>query len=246
MTKTLFSGGIRYCTMVSLLFAATTQAADIFVTTLQQKISSSGGCSLQEAIYAANRHESTAIAGYQGAIAQVVNTQCSAGTFGGNSIILPNSGVFSMNRIVDDADNFMGPTATPMIASDITIVANGSTLQHTGGVNFRLFAVGIGASLTVQNAYIKGFSTKGGNGASGGGGGLGAGGAIYVTEGILNVDSSTFDGNIATGGNGSGGLFVAGGGGGGLSGNGSGPLSPAHFAGGGGGGGSRGNGGQGP
>ena len=49
------------------LLAANAAAAVIHVTTLVQKISSSGGCSLQEAIYSANRNGNTAIAGYSGA-----------------------------------------------------------------------------------------------------------------------------------------------------------------------------------
>ncbi len=246
MITTLIPNPIRHSAIACLLLMAPAiPAANIFVTTTAQKVSSSGGCSLQEAIFSANRHQNTAISGYgQFGPAQVITTQCAAGTPGPNTIFLP-AGFFPMSHTVDDADNFTGPTATPIVTSDITIVANGATLQHTGSANFRLFAVGTGGTLTVQNAYIKGFSIKGGDGAAGGGGGLGAGGAIYVFESILYVDSCTFDGNIATGGNGSGLFANAGGGGGGLSGNGSGPISPSHTPGGGGGGGSRGNGGTG-
>ena len=228
-------------------FLALTFQADgaaIFVTTAQQKISGSGGCSLQEAIYSANLQAQVAITGYDFATntALTVNTpQCARGT-GNDTIVLPAGALFLLTRIVDDAGNPTGPAATPMITSTITIEANGATLQWSGALRARLFAVGGTGRLTIRNAYIKGFTTKGGNGADGGGGGLGAGGAIYVMQnGVLSVDSSTFDSNVAIGGNGSAYFADAGGGGGGLSGNGSAPVN-ATLVGGGGGGGSRGNG----
>ena len=125
--------------------------------------------------------------------------------------------------------------------------ANGSAIVATPNQNFRLFAIGTatvevppgGSSvsgtgeLTLNNAYIKGFQVKGGDGA---GGGMGAGGAIYLNNGELTVVNSTFQGNFVFGGNGS-----KGSGGGGLLGNGGGSGG----AGGGGGGGSTGNGGSG-
>jgi hypothetical protein len=133
-----------------------------------------------------------------------------------------------------------------MITSNITIDANGSTLQWSGQSRSRLFAVGSTGHLTIRNAYITGFTTKGGNGADGGGGGMGAGGAIYVVSGgSLTVDSSTLASNSAAGGNGSTLNESAGGGGGGLSGNGSTPFANTEDTGGGGGGGSRGDGGPG-
>jgi hypothetical protein len=175
-----------------------------------------------------------------------VTTSCAIGS-GDDTIYLPSGAVLNLSKITDDVDNFVGPTATPMIFSKITIQANGATLVWSGGGHARAFAVGAGGSLTIQGAYIKGFSTKGGNAGDGGaGGGLGAGGAIYVTEnGQATILNSTFDGNSAVGGNGSGdGLFNGGaGGGGGLGGNGDGwTLDPQYgFGTGGGGGGSRGN-----
>ena len=73
--------------------------------------------------------------------------------------------VFQMSTIFDDADNFMGPTATP-IKSTIIIEARGSRLEHVpDGVNFGAFAVGPGGDLTIRNAHIKGFTVKGGDGA---------------------------------------------------------------------------------
>ena len=207
----------------------------ITVTTTAQKISDSGGCSLQEAIYSSEYHSNIAA----DAPGHFITTQCTPGT-GDDTIVLPSGAVFQFDHIIDDSQNSMGPTANPVINSHIVIEANGSRFEHVpNGINFRAFAINPGESLTIRNAHIKGFTVKGGDGRSGGGGGLGAGGAIYVQEGNLTIESSTFEGNGAVGGNGSGNPSSdTGGGGGGLAGNG----GPRGLSVGGGGGGSRGDG----
>jgi uncharacterized repeat protein (TIGR01451 family) len=234
--------------------AQTISGARIFVTTTAQKIGGvgTGGCSLQEAIYSSVLHDSLDGGAHGIAIDATdpdhfITTECVMGTGNGDTIILPHGGVFKLTRSLDgDAYNYMGPTATPMISSTMTIEGQGATLQWTGNGNSRLFAIGqatiktpngtasgIGG-VTIRNAYIKGFHVKGGdggNGGRGGGGGLGAGGAIYVQAGALIVENSTFDSNSAAGGNAN--AVDFGQGGGGLSGNG---LD--------GGGGARGNGGK--
>jgi hypothetical protein len=232
--------------------------ATINVTTTQQKVAGqgTGGCSLQEAIFSANLHTNMAIDSINpDGTDHFVTTDCAAGT-GNDTIVLPGGAVFQMGNIIDDAHNYMGPTATPIIFSNITIEANGSRLEPlTGSPQFRAFAVGTASinlnpggtanvvsgtgSLTIRNGHIRGFVVKGGDGGdAGGGGGLGAGGAIYVNGGGLTVESCTFEANGAIGGNGGGGGGTGGGGGGGgLAGNG-GTDS-------GGGGGARGNGGGG-
>lgn len=213
-------------------------AAVIPVTTTAQKIGG-GGCSLQEAIYSANFDANLAIAGYTGSTPNVVATECMAGS-GDDIIVLPAGALFSLYKVVGDADNPTGPTATPIITSTITILAYGATLQRadTSLSNFRLFAVGRTGHLTIRRAYIRGFRAQGGNGEDGGGGGMGAGGAVYVMGGVLVIEATTFHANSALGGEGTG--SSGSGGGGGLGGNG-GPAS----TGGGGGGGARGNGGGG-
>ena len=255
----------------SLLDSTDTGAATIFVTSTQQKISSSGGCSLQEAIWASRLRLSAAIAGYDDAgNATVVNTQCAAGT-GDDVIVLPSKATLSMTCWVQDADNFMGPTATPMITSRITIQGYGATLvlaapdpvQHAywpcnqsfslyslpAGV--RLFSVNGSGHLELHDVRVTGFLAQGGDGGFGsGGGGLGAGGGVYLQGGALTVFNSTFDDNGAVGGNGGAkgsGDTGGGGGGGGLAGAGGGEVScftTRLFAGGGGGGGARGAGGS--
>jgi len=205
-------------------FIAASPGGIIFVTTLKQKISGTGGCSLQEAIYSANFGNNTAIAGYdpQTHAPNIITTQCAPGS-GDNRIILPSGGVFLMSKIMDDADNPFGPTATPIITSNITIEANGSLLQWVGTKNARAFSVGSTGQLTLENAYIKSFIARSGDGGNGGignfgggGGGMGAGGAIYVHAGSLVLENNTFEDNGAIGGNGGNGTDFGGGGGGAL------------------------------
>ena len=225
--------------MLALLGGARSAAAAIIpVTTLQQKIDSTGGCSLQEAIYSANFDSNVAVK-YNGNTPTLITTQCVPGS-GHDSILLPAGALLQMSRIVDDAGNFLGPTATPMITSDITVWAYGATLQRvSGSAKFRLFAVGPTGYLTIKRAYIRGFYAQGGNGGNGGGGGLGAGGAIFVMDGRLGVEDSTFEGNWAIGGTGGSGRS---GGGGGLGGDGGIGFEASGRFPGGGGGGPRGNG----
>ena len=211
--------------------------AVIPVTTVQQKISSTGGCSLQEAIYSANYDASVAVI-FNGTTPVLIQTQCVAGS-GDDSIVLPAGAVFHLSNIVDDADNPTGPTATPIIFSNITLFAYGAILERTGSKSFRLFAVHPMGRLTIKKAHIRGFRAQGGNGGLGGGGGMGAGGAIYVMSGSLAVEASTFSANFARGGSGGDGLS---GGGGGIGGNGGVQCYNAVNRGGTGGGGSRGNG----
>ena len=205
----------------------------IQVTTTQQKIGGPGGCSLQEAILAANHDSSSFSAPGNDAVA--INSACLAGN-GADVIELPQNAVFPMDHIIDDAYNYLGPTATPIITSDIIIEGNGSRIEHVGSTAFRAFAIGAlqgtdldsppTGSLDIREVDIKGFTAQGGDGGRGGGGGLGAGGAIYVHRGSLWVQGSTLEANRAIGGNGSTGNTVgAGGGGGGLGGDGGAPSN---------------------
>jgi uncharacterized repeat protein (TIGR02543 family) len=245
------------------LIAGDALAARIYVTTEDPGIGT-GACSLQEAIYSSVLHDT--VDGTHGIAIDAtdpdhfITTGCVIGD-GNDTIVLPLKGVLTMTGplqpygyVDGDAYNPYGPTATPLIFSTITIEGDGATLQWDPNAagNVRLFAIGAASiktpngtaggigSLTLRNVYVKGFRAKGGDGGqSGGGGGLGAGGAIYLQNGSLVVEHSTFEGNQAVGGNGAvenGGY----GGGGGLSGNGG--RSPDLSAGGGGGG-ARGDGG---
>ncbi len=209
-----------------------------------------GLCSLQEAIYSTEFATNIAISHTDPDT--TYTTTCEPGTGDGDTIVLKQGEIYSFSQSWDgDAHNIFGPTATPLIFSNITIEGNGATLQWTGTGNSRLFAIGSiddpdfpqgAGSLTLSNVYIKGFHVKGGDGGTGAGGGLGAGGAIYVADGELTVENSTFENNGAVGGNGGSGDR---GGGGGISGNGGSPAPMNGGGGAGGGGGSRGDGGAG-
>jgi hypothetical protein len=197
--------------LIILGFAHVAAAATISVNTTNQQVNDDGDCSLQEAIYSANFDNNIAIDTTNPD--HFVTTDCEPGS-GDDTIWLAQGAVFHMGSIVDDAYNYTGPTATPIVFSNIIIEANGSLLEHIqNGVNFRAFAVGIASidvpsefgggtksgsgNLTIRNAYIRGFTVKGGNGADGGGGG-GVRGAIYVNAGTLTIESCTFTNNGAT------------------------------------------------
>ena len=255
---------------ISSLAARDAVAATIYVTTTKQKISGTGGCSLQEAIWGSRLHLSAAIAHYDGfGNATAVATQCTAGT-GDDVIVLPNKATLSMTCWVQDGDNSMGPSATPMITSKVTIQGNGATLRLAPSIDpiqryfpcngldgltsvpvgMRVFSINDTGHLELHDVRISDFVAKGGDGGEGsGGGGLGAGGAIYVQGGGVAVFNSTFDGNGAVGGNGGAkvdrGDTLGGGGGGGLGGDGGDEfpaLVTAVFSAGAGGGGARGAG----
>jgi hypothetical protein len=212
----------------------------IFVTTINQEINNDSFCSLQEAIYAANLDDNKAPDIDNPG--QFIATGCEAGN-GADVIELPPGNVFSYADPITDADNFVGPSATPIITSTITIEGRGAKLERvSAGRPTRAFVVGPSGFLDLREVHVEGFFIHGGNGAiRGGGGGMGAGGAIYVQGGRLLAQWSTFEGNGVRGGDGGdGGVAVdGGGGGGGLSGNG----GEGGFSGGGGGG-SRGDGGN--
>ncbi|HZN34550.1 MAG TPA: CSLREA domain-containing protein, partial [Pirellulaceae bacterium] len=190
--------------------------AVITVDTTDQEVNSNDKCSLPEAIYAANFDRSLAIDPTATDLQTFISTACMAGD-GDDTIVLEEGAVYSMSSVVSDPLNQLGPSATPVIFSDITIRANGATLQRTGDEHLRLFSIadlytginvdghGISAGtrgeLTLHDAFVTGFQTHGGDGRAGGGGGLGAGGAIYVKDSVLYVFNSTFAGNSAIGGN---------------------------------------------
>jgi hypothetical protein len=211
----------------------------IVVTTTSQGVNTDSECSLAEAIYAANLDASKAPDIFNPG--QFVGTGCAAGS-GADVIELIPSGIFSFSDPITDADNYVGPSATPIITSRIIIEGRGAKLQRvSGGRPTRAFVVGATGDLDLREVHVKGFFIRGGDGGNGGGGGgMGAGGAIYVQAGTLLVQWSTFESNGVRGGDGGDANNNAGGGGGGLSGDG----GHGDFSGGGGGG-ARGDGGNG-
>lgn len=224
--------------MVGVSPASAADAANIFVTTTTQGIGVTG-CSLGEAILAAN-HDASVVPDPVGN-GSTFDTGCAAGS-GPDVIALAPGSTYAMSHIADDDANYMGPTALPLVTSQMIIEGQGAVLRRTGTTLFRAFAVGPTGHLDLREVHVIDFTARGGYGNNGGGGGLGAGGAIFVHDGTLLVQWSTFELNGAVGGNGgdrSGGIGNrGGGGGGGLGGHGAGIGG----GGGGGGGGSRGSG----
>jgi len=150
--------------------AAAQTGALIFVTSLEDKVSSTGGCSLQEAIYSANLNNNTVPDSFNADGSEPpITTQCVPGSPDGTDIIvLPAGAVLLMDHPILDEHNPFGLTATPMVTSKVRIEANGSTFQHTGTNNFRAFAVSSTGELTISQAYVVGFVAKGGDGELGG------------------------------------------------------------------------------
>jgi CSLREA domain-containing protein len=233
----------------SLVGTPNTEAATIVVTTTDPGVHGDSTCSLEEAIFSANYGDN--VAPDPNDTTQFVVTGCNKGG-SGNTIVLQTGATYTMSNVSADPYNPLGPTATPLIFSNLTIEGNGAKIvRGAGAPSMRAFAVGDATvdlsaidpgrtvsgtgELTLNNGYIVGFSVKGGDGETGGGGGMGAGGAIYLKGGELTVVNSTFDSNVASGGAGS---YGSGGGGGGLSGHGGAQVQGN----GGGGGGSVGNG----
>ena len=141
-------------------------------------------------------------------------------TGGTNTIVLGSGQTYDFTTA---DNNWYGPDALPPIESDITIVGNGSTLQHDSSLgqdtadSFRFFYVSGGISselplgtLTLENLTLTGGLAKGGDSFQGGGG-LGAGGAI-LNQGNLTVSGVTLNNNAAIGGSFS--TFAGNGGGG--------------------------------
>src|SRR5450432_3458608 len=159
----------------------------IYVTSLEDKISETGGCSLQEAIFSANLDNNVAIDKYDlfDGTPHMITTQCAKGQ-GDDTIVLPTGATLLLDTVVDDPDNPTGPAATPMVTSHITIQAAGSTLQYSPNLNappchffavaypcvssLRLFAIASNGYLKLDNANVKGFLVRGGNGGWNGGG----------------------------------------------------------------------------
>lgn len=219
--------------LLVLGFAPRSAANVIYVTTLKDEIGGADGCSLKDAIYSANLHNNVSVGGYDPTtlVPSLISTQCVPGS-GDDVIVLPPGAVLTLNVPAFDITNDVGPTATPVITSTVTIEAYGATLEYAPACSegsgqvpcpdpsflpytFRLFAVGTTGSLTIINANIKGFVAQGGSGRDGGGGGMGAGGAIYIQGGKLEILDSTLNNTTAIGGNGGGHAEGVGGGGGG-------------------------------
>ena len=208
--------------VVCAALAPAVRAATITVTTTNEDVSASDpGCSLREAIIAANR---TSPEG-----------GCPAGGPGANTIVLQAAATYVLTQPDQpqtgfvDRGSWYGPNALPPIATSIVIEGNGATIERssaTGTPAFRLFYVGANplaggtqgyaspgaGSLTMHNLTLLGGLAHGGD-SNAGGGGAGLGGAIF-NQGSLTLNAVTIASNEAQGGDS--GVGTVGDGGGGI------------------------------
>jgi hypothetical protein len=171
-------------------------AQTITVTDVSGGVGAPGGCKLRDAITAANTDTATG--------------GCPGGS-GADTIVLPPNSTVTLSAI-DNAQ--FGANGLPAITSQITIQGNGAVIQRdpSSAAKFRLFAVLSGGNLTLQKVTLKNGMALGGDGAGRGGGGAGMGGAIF-NQGVLLVEFSTIQNNVAQGGDGGAGAGSGGGGG---------------------------------
>ncbi|HVF46611.1 MAG TPA: CSLREA domain-containing protein, partial [Pyrinomonadaceae bacterium] len=238
LNTTNYALRVPHVAKVAVSSVAAMSGNTIYVTTTAQGIANDGQCSLQEAIYSANLDFGVAPSSFNPLV--TFDTGCAPGS--GDDTIVLQAGQYVMTAPLDDPYNPLGPTANPIVLSNVTIEGNGARLVRANpfrdftGTPFRAFAVakrsfadpsndlgvtGAGTgSLLIRNAHIKGFTAKGGDGGTGGGGGMGAGGAIYVRDASLSLDNCTLEDNGAGGGRGGFHVSGPGGGGGGIGGSG--------------------------
>jgi hypothetical protein len=134
-----------------------------------------GGCSLVNAITAANTDTATG--------------GCSAGS-GADTISLPASSTHTLTSVNNST---YGDTGLPIISSEITIEGNSSTVQRDSGApNFRLLAVSTIGNLTLQHLTL-----TGGKAVFNGSSTAGAFGGAVSSHGIVALTNSTASGNAA-------------------------------------------------
>ncbi len=153
---------------------------------------------------------------------------------GGSSQItfnLPSNSTIALTGSDVSSVVTFGPTGFVISGASTNITIDGSNapgLTISGGNAVRLFAVGSGETLVLENLTITDGKAQGGAGGStgtggGGGGGAGLGGGVYEGNGTFTAEGVTFTNNSAIGGAGGSsgvGSSTHGGGGGGLNGDG--------------------------
>ena len=81
------------------------------------------------------------------------------------------------------------PAGLPLVASQLTILGNGSTIQRTGPVKFGIFQVFVGGNLTLRDLTITGGDVSDEHD--------GNGGALSIYGGSVTLDHVTLTGNEA-------------------------------------------------
>ncbi len=154
---------------------------------LAATINVNGGCTLINAITAANSNAAT--------------NGCPAGDppdIGADTIVLPPNSL----QILTTVNNVThGPNGLPVITSDITINGQGSTISRPSTAPaFRIFEVYSyyeEASLTLQQTTISGGKTTGSSGLASFGGGIGLFQVPFAYPVTLALSNSTITGNSA-------------------------------------------------
>ncbi|MGQ0621752.1 MAG: choice-of-anchor Q domain-containing protein [Panacagrimonas sp.] len=194
---------------------------------LARNIRVTGGCTLADAITAANTDRRTG--------------GCRPGS-GPDTLILPRGSILTLSAVNSNSEDY-GPTGLPVISSDITLRGSGSSIVRSpGAANFRLLAVSFAGTLNVQRTTLSGGlltltdspfggagilnrgslslsqSTVSGHSSEASGGGIanygtlnlgrstvsdnrseGRGGGIANQDGTLSLGNSTVSGNSSRG-----------------------------------------------
>ncbi|MGH3999453.1 MAG: hypothetical protein ACRDTJ_18580, partial [Pseudonocardiaceae bacterium] len=144
---------------------------------LAATINVGGGCTLVDAITAAN--SDTATGG------------CSAGS-GGDTIFLPSDSTHTLRTVNNNTD---GPNGLPVISSVITIAGNSSTITRDSSAPlFRILAVGATGNLTLQGTTVTGGRAS--DSCSSFPMDPCRGGGIF-NRGTLTLDHSSVSGNVS-------------------------------------------------
>jgi parallel beta helix pectate lyase-like protein len=157
-----------------------------------------GGCTLVDAITAANTDAATG--------------GCPAGS-GADTIVLPPGSTQTLTTVHNDT---YGPTGLPVISTVITIAGQESTIARASGAPaFRLLAVTSTGDLTLQETTVSGGASAGYPGGYCGGvanyggtltitnstiSGITAGSGVANSGGTLTITNSTISGNTGGGG----------------------------------------------
>ncbi|HET7675712.1 MAG TPA: hypothetical protein VFL54_09345, partial [Gammaproteobacteria bacterium] len=166
----------------------------------------SNGCSLIDAITAANQSTTTNMT-VAGCVPIGTPNGGDGGTYTTGTVIKLAAGTYTLTQV---NNSWYGANGLPAIATDITIVGDpdGSVIERStaaGTPTFRFFFVGGGQPLA-------GYNPPAGAPANDlGGGAAGMGGAIY-NQGVLLLKGATLADNQALGGEGGGGGLSGGGG----------------------------------
>lgn len=203
---------------VSLAYSATTWTVD--QTGEPAALDSAGctvsACTLRDAINSAQSGDTIKFAStLDGAtISLTLYTNCLSMTDTLGTTCLPQASEWATAGYVTQfgPSAFYIPRNFTLTIDATTGMTHGLTIARAAGAaNFRLFDVGVGATLNMSGLRLSNGHAKGGD-TNLGGGALGAGGAIF-NQGSLTLSRSTLDGNIAQGGDaGLGGTGFGGGG----------------------------------